>query len=163
MIKDKNQAESADNFRKELELAQKKMEEYLDGWKRAKADYLNFKKENEKRQTEFIQFANAALIAELLPIYDHFKIAWQHVPNEQREVNWVKGFEHIKNQFTNFLKQLGIEEIKTVGEKFNPDFHEAVSHEAKEGFAPDIIFEEVKCGYILYGKVLQPAKVKVVK
>lgn len=147
----------------QLELAQKKEQEHLDGWKRAKADYLNLKKETEKRQQEFIQFANAALVAELLPVFDHFKLALQHVPAEQKKAEWVIGFFHIKKQFEDFLKQLDIEEIKTVGEKFNPELHEAVSHDQKEGFETDAIFEEVKAGYTLHGKVIYPAKVKVAK
>jgi molecular chaperone GrpE len=68
-----------------------------------------------------------------------------------------------KKPIEDFLKQLGIEEIKTVGEKFNPEFHEAASHEEKEGFETDTIFEEVKAGYTLHGKVIYPAKVKVAK
>ena len=152
-----------DELKSELELAKKKAEEHLNGWKRAKADYLNLKKETENRQMELIQFANAALIAQLLPIFDHFKLALQHVPVEQKKADWVVGFFHIKKQFEDFLKQLGIEEIKTVGEKFNPEFHEAVVHDKKEGFEPDMIFEEVKSGYTLHGKVIMPAKVKVAK
>jgi len=147
----------------EIIVLEKKANEYLDGWRRAKADYLNLKKETEKRQAEIIQFSNAALLAELIPIYNNFKLAWQHVPVDQQKEGWVIGFEHIKNQMTDFLKNLGIEEIKTVGEKFNPDIHEALIHEAQEGFEPDVVFAEVTPGYTLHGKVLQPAKVKVAK
>jgi len=147
----------------ELEMLQKKADEYLDGWKRAKADYLNFKKDTEKRQGEIIQFANAALIAELLPIFDHFKTACAHIPAEQKDVDWVVGFIHIKKQLVDFFRNIGIEEIKTVGEKFDPNLHEAVAHEANPDFDSEVIFEEVKAGYTLQGKVLQPAKVKVAK
>ena len=147
----------------ELAALAKKAEEYLNGWKRAKADYQNFKKETEKRQAEIIQFANAALLAELLPIYNNFKLAGQHISADQKDLEWVKGFDHIQKQFTAFFGQLGLTEIKTVGEKFDPDWHEAVVHEAKEGFGPDIIFEEVSPGYKLHGKLLQAAKVKVAK
>ncbi|MFA5021528.1 MAG: nucleotide exchange factor GrpE [Patescibacteria group bacterium] len=164
-----DQAQSQNNeinieeLKAELILAQKKAEEHLDGWRRAKADYLNLKKESESRQGELIQFANAALIAQLLPIFDHFKLACQHVPKDDAKKDWVVGFFHIKKQFEDFLKNLGIEEIKTVGEKFNPEFHEAVVHEKMQGFEADEIFEEVKSGYLLYGKVVNPAKVKVAK
>jgi len=157
MNKDKSQTKG------ELEIVKQKAQEYLDGWKRARADYLNFKKESESRQKEVIQFANAALIAELIPVFDHFKLACCHVPKDKKDAEWVKGFFHIKKQFEDFLKNLGIEEIKTVGEIFNPEFHEAVSHEEKEEFETDIIFEEVKPGYTLQGKLLSPAKVKVAK
>lgn len=145
----------------ELKLAQQKMEEYMNGWKRAKADYLNLKRESEKKEQELVQFANAGLILQLLPVYDNFKLAWKHIPNEQVKVEWVIGIEHIKKQFGDILKNLGIEEIKTVGESFNPELHEAVAKEKKDGFTADVVFEEVKSGYTLYGKVLEPAKVKV--
>jgi len=151
------------NLKKELEITKQKAQDYLNGWKRAKADYSNFKKDNEERQKEVIQFANAALLAEVIPIFDHFKLACQHVPEDEEKTEWVQGFLHIRKQFEDFLKNLGIEEIKTVNEKFNPEFHEAVVHENKKGYKTDIIFEEVKSGYTLHGKVINPAKVKVVK
>lgn len=151
------------DLQQELEIVSKKAEEYLDGWKRAKADYLNLKKENEKYQTDMIQYANAALIAQLLPVFDNYKLACQHVPDDSVKKDWVIGFFYIKKQFEDFLKNLGIEEIKTINEKFNPEYHEAVAHEEKEGFETDIIFEEVKAGYTLHGKIINPAKVKVAK
>lgn len=148
---------------KELEKLAAKADEYLSGWKRAKADYLNFKKQNDNHQRETIQYANAALIAELLPIYNNLKLALENKPKELENNDWMKGVEHIKNQFTEFFKQLGIEEIKTVGEKFNPEMHEAVELAEEEGFKPDTIFEQVSAGYTLHGKVVNPAKVKVAK
>ena len=151
------------DLEQQLALLQQQADEYLDGWKRARADYQNYKKETEKRNTELIQFANASLVAELLPIYNHFKLALAHIPEAQKKVEWVVGFEYIHRQLTDFLKNLGIEEIKTVSEKFNPDIHEAVAHEAKDGFAADVIFEEVSPGYTLHGSVVVPAKVKVAK
>ncbi len=145
----------------ELEQAKQKMEEYLDGWKRAKADYINLKKESEKKQQESIQFANVALILQLLPIYDNFKLAMKHIPAEKREDEWVVGIQQIKDQFTDLLNKLGIEEIKTAGEQFDPALHEAVAKEKTEGKKSNTIIEEIKPGYKLYDKVLEPAKVKV--
>ena len=149
-------------LKRELETARKKIDEYLNGWKRAKADYLNLNKDSEKREQEVVQFANAALILEILPIYDNFKLAWRHIPEEHRRNDeWLKGIEHIKSQFRALLKNIGIEEIKTVGEKFNPEFHEAVSKEKITGKKPGEITEELKAGYKLFDKVLEHAKVKV--
>jgi len=152
-----------ESLKNELESVQKKAEEYLSGWKRAKADYLNLKKDHEKHQAELIQFANAALLVQLLPIFDHYKLAIKHIPSEHEKTDWARGFIHVKKQIEEFLKNLGIEEIKTIGEKFNPEYHEAVSHEEKEGFEPETIFEEAQAGYVLYGKVIKPEKVKVTK
>jgi molecular chaperone GrpE len=149
-------------LKEELELAKKKMDEYLNGWKRAKADYINQKKEFAKREKEMIQFANASLILEMMPVYDNFKLAWKHIPAEHRKNDeWLKGIEHIKNQFAGLLKNLGIEEIKTIGEKFDPELHEAVSKEKVAGTEAGIIIDEIKSGYKLYDKVLEHAKVKV--
>lgn len=145
----------------EVEELKHKMQEYLDGWRRAKADYSNLKKESEKRVQEMAQFANAALLAELLPIFDHFKLALQHVPDDQKTADWVVGLGHIKNQFQEFFKRLGIEEIQTVGQKFDPQLHEALVTEKRDGVSSGIIVEEVKSGYTLHNKVINPAQVKV--
>ncbi|MDZ7798111.1 MAG: nucleotide exchange factor GrpE [Patescibacteria group bacterium] len=142
---------------------EKKAAEYLNGWKRARADYLNLKKEKDKEREEIMKFSNAALIIQLLPIYDHLKIAFDHVPKDLKNNEWVKGIEGIKKQTQDFIESIGIKEIKTVGEKFDPEKHEAVAHEKNKDFKTDIIFEETKPGYKLHDKVLYPAKVKVAK
>ena len=71
------------------------------------------------------------------------------------------GLRRLRSNLRIFLKNYGIEEIKTVGEKFNPEFHEAVSKEKKEGVESDIIISEVSSGYIMKGNVLTAAKVVV--
>lgn len=124
--KDDSEQDTQNEFEKDLELLEKKNQEYLAGWQRAKADYLNLKKESEKKYQDLIKFANAGLIMEILPVLDNFKLAIAHIPEDQRGLDWVIGIMHIKKQLEDFLKNLGIEEIKTVGEKFNPEFHEAV-------------------------------------
>jgi len=155
-----------------LEILEKKNKEYLDGWQRAKADYLNLKKESEKRYQDLIKFANASLILEILPVMDNFKLAVSHIPKDQLKADWVIGIAHIKKQLADILKNLGIEEIKTVGEKFNPELHEAVSAETREkretehekhesGGSKGVIIKEVRSGYSMHGKVIQVAKVVV--
>jgi molecular chaperone GrpE len=152
---------NADPAAQQLADLQKKADEYLAGWQRAKADYLNHKRESEKQWSEMVQFSNAAIVAELLPILRNFKLAMQHVPADVQTQGWMQGFDHIRRQFEEFLKKFGIEEIKTVGETFNPEFHEAVSREKKDGVATDVIIEELQAGYALHGKVIEPARVKV--
>ena len=159
-VKD-NDNQNSGNSAEELEILTKKATEYLDGWRRAKADYLNLKKESEGLQRQTIEYANAALVAELLPIYNHLKLAIEHKPPDLQDNSWVKGVEHIQSQFKDFFASLGIEEIKTVGEKFNPELHEAIETAVKEGVAPDMVYEQVSAGYTLHGKVITPALVKV--
>lgn len=140
---------------------QQQADEYLKGWQRAKADYLNLKKQAEREREETVQFANAALLLQLLPIYDHFKRALEHVPDNARKTEWVKGVGHIRSQFQSFFKTLGIEEIPTVNELFDPVQHEAITREQRAGVTPDTVIEELATGFTFRGKVLIPAKVKV--
>jgi molecular chaperone GrpE len=153
-----------EQLREALNLVTKQSQEHMDGWQRARADYLNLKKENEKQLKEMAQFANAALIAELIPVYNMFKMAFSHQPKVENKdwQNWAKGMEAIKKLWEDFFKNLGIEEIKTVGEKFDPEFHEAVGTEEIDGEA-DVVIKEMAPGYTLYGKVIHPAKVVVAK
>jgi len=137
--------------------------ELLAGWQRAKADYSNLKKDESKRAKEVVEWANAALMSEVLPVYSHFKLALKHIPEEQKKEPWMQGVMLIQKQFVDFLNKYGISEIKTEGAIFDPNLHEALAHEAKEGFEADQIFEEISPGYMLGDKVLMPAKVKVTK
>lgn len=153
--KSKNEMEE---LKQNLETCKKQAEEYLNGWKRAKADYINFKNEVEKAQVELVQFANLGLLLKILPIYDGLKRACVTAEGGNE---WTQGILNIKKQFEDLFKNLGMEEIKTVGEKFNPEVHEAVSREKKEGVEADTVLEEVSGGYMMNGKVIMPAKVVV--
>jgi len=152
-----------DKPKTELEKLKKQNEEYLAGWQRAKADYLNLKKETEKKSKELVQFANAGLILQVLPIYENFKTAWEHIPADDQKKDWVAGVGHIKKQLEDLLNSLGLEPIKTVEEKFDANLHEAVGSEKAEGKEDGIILKEVKGGFRLYDQVLEVAKVIVVK
>ena len=150
---------ASEDMEKQITELKAQCDEYLNGWKRAKADYINFKKETESRQQMLFEFANATLLMEVLPIYDNFKKAITSAGEEKN--NWLEGIKQIKKQMEDLLKDHGIEEIKTAGEKFNPEFHEAISKEKKEGFEPGMIIAESNSGYLLKGKVLVAAKVIV--
>ena len=150
----------ADEIKKlqtELESAKKQAEEYLNGWKRAKADYLNREREIEKEKVQWIKFANLELILNLLPILDSFEQSIKNLPVDLKDNEWTKGVLKIKEQFESFLKNQGVEKIKTIGEKFNPEFHEAAE---KRGEINEII-EEVQTGYTMHGQVIRPAKVVI--
>lgn len=147
----------------ELTKVQNQAQEYLAGWQRAMADYANFKKETEARAGETAQLIQAAFLLEILPLYNNLKLAIAHAPESEAEQGWFKGLVCFKKQFQEFLQKYQISEIKTVGEKFDPNFHEAVVCEEQPDCAPDTIFAEVMPGYLFADKVLSPAKVKVSK
>ncbi len=155
-----NSTQSNDNADNQINDLQTKAGEYLAGWKRAMADYENLKKESARDREDFVKYANGNLLIELLPVFDYFKSALNSIPEEQKSNAWVVGFGHIKKMMGDFLVNNGVEEIKTVGEKFNPEIHEAVEHQDKDG---DVIVKETKSGYKLNGKVIQVAKVVVGK
>jgi molecular chaperone GrpE len=150
--------DESEDLKLELEKCQKEKEEYLNGWKRAKADFINFKNQMEGAQKELIRFANLGMILRFLPIYDGLKKACLSLNLEDP---WAKGILNIKKQFDDFLKSLDIEEIKTVGEEFNPELHDAVAKEKREGVESDVVLEEVNGGYKMGGKVIMAAKVVV--
>ncbi len=155
--------EKIEELEKELVEANLKAENNLAGWQRAKADYLNLIKEQDKKYKEAVSWANAMFMGEVLPVYNHFKLAMDHIPEDIKKESWFVGIEMIKKQFQDFLTKYNISEIKTVGEKFDPNYHEALTCEEKEGYESDIVFEEVSPGYSLEDKVLVPAKVRVAK
>lgn len=143
------------------EIENRQAAEYLAGWQRAKADYANLKKESDQKIIELTKYANEELIRELLPLVDYFKSALRAVPKEEAGSGWVEGIRHIQTRLLEIMAYHGVKEMDVVGEKFNPELHEAV--EQVEGNKSGIITEEVRTGFYLHDKVLQPARVKVAK
>lgn len=141
---------------------QAQAEEYLNGWKRAQADLINYKKDETKRFHEIIKFANEALIRDLLNVLDSFDLALTTL--EKTEAAEAKrGIYLIKNQLENILKDNGLEIIiVSVGERFNPAVQEAIAvvDSDKES---GIVLEVISNGYLLNGKLIRPARVKVSK
>ncbi len=153
-------------IKKELEDEKKRAEEYLNNWKRSQADFINYKRRQSELFGELVDSANTRLILDILPVYDAFSIAASQVPKDMEKSEWAKGIVQIKLQLEDLLKKKGLEEIKSVGEKFNPEFHEAVemvSLPAGEEKPEGEILEEAQKGYKLNGMVIRTAKVKVAK
>ena len=99
----------------------------------------------------------------LLPILDNFEISEKKLPENLKKDENIKGILQVKKQILDLLNNQGIKEIKTKGEKFDPNFHEAVEEVEKKGTNSGIILEEIKKGYTIHGRVLRPAKVKINK
>jgi len=146
-----------ERFKKELEEERKKTEEYLNGWKRSKADYLNLEKEIVEEKIRFIKLANLEFVLKFLPILDSFKKLIEHLSLEVKNSDWGKGLLQLEKQLEKFLEEIGLEKIKTINEKFNPLFHEVIEKKG-EG---DKIIEEIETGFLLNGEVIRPAKVVI--
>jgi len=149
-------------LKEKLKKCSKEKEEYLDGWQRSKAEMINYRRRQEEQMAEWLKMAQAGLIKDLLPILDTIEAGirnWGLGIKENKE-NYL---EKIKEQLLKILTSYGLEEIKTIGEKFNPEFHEAIEQVESVENEDGIIVEEVQKGYLLNGKVLRAAKIKISK
>lgn len=145
----------------DLEGHKKLEDEYLAGWQRERADFLNYKREEMERLKLFVGYATEDILVKLLPVVDNFELADKELTEDQKKNGFVKGVLQIAGQLKEFLKTQGVEEMDSQGKKFNPEFHEAVGE--MEGKETGLVGEVVAKGYTLRGKVLRPAKVKVTK
>lgn len=143
-----------------LAKAEKERADFLAGWQRERADFLNFKKEQLELFNEFKRFSKEDVILKVLPILDNIELALAHLPPNFKEDKWIEGILKIREQFEIILSGEGVEEIKSKGEMFNPEIHEAmetVASEEKEG----MIMEVIQKGYLMNKKLIRPARVKV--
>ncbi len=167
-IKKEEQDAGEEDISQKLQKCEKKRDEYLAGWQRARADFLNYKKEETERITGLAFFARVDVILKNLEILDVFdkteqetgKILEKHPCPDLKKIR--EGFLQVGKQMQDALKKYDIEEIKTKGEKFDPNFAEAVE-EIESDAESGIIVEEIQKGYKIAGKVLRPARVKVAK
>lgn len=145
-----------------LKKAEQERGEYLAALQRARADYINLERRMVKEKEEWIQFANLDFMLSVLPTLDSFDEAMKHIKNNSdSQETETDGIEQIYKQLKVSLKDKGLEEIKAVGGKFNPEFHESI--EVVEGEEAGVVTEEVQKGYSLHGKVIRPSKVKIGK
>lgn len=152
-----------EQMKKELDECASQRNEYLAGWQRAKADYINFRNAKEQFMEEFRKYAQEDMLLELIGVADSFDILVKHHSEELSDNEWGKGILQIKNQLENILRSHGAEEIGMEGENFKPEFHEALEIiEAADG-EDGKITEVLRKGYHLHGKIIRPAGVKVLK
>ncbi|MCK9186127.1 nucleotide exchange factor GrpE [Candidatus Gracilibacteria bacterium] len=144
----------------EITKAKEELSQMTESAKRTMADFQNYKRRVEEEKKSWAIFANFELIKSLLPIFDNFKRAQTHEPKDVNEetTKWLEGIGMSINQLEKLLQDFGVKKIESLGQKFNPDFHEALAQDKGE---KDIIIEELESGYTLGDKVLRHAKVKV--
>lgn len=137
---------------------QKQIGELTEIAKRSMADLQNYKKRAEEERIQFAKFASANVFMEILPVFDSFERAQEHLPEELNDNEWAKGIQSIIKQFEQIIDKFQIKKMKTVGEKFDPNKHEAIAQGAGE---KDIIINELETGYEIDGHTLRAAKVQV--
>ena len=150
------------NNESNLQECEKLRDEYLSGWQRSKADFLNYKKEEVERVEAITGYVRSKMILNALSIFDAMEKAKEHISVDLEKSEWFEGFLQIEKQFNDFLKQEGVEEIKAIGEQFNPELHEAIEQVDADGES-GMVVEVLQKGYTINEKLLRPAKVRVSK
>ena len=141
-------------------------EEYKANWQRALADYRNLQKETAAMRSQWAQMSEENILQNFIPVYENFKKAFGaplSANGEKQWENWKQGIEYIMKQYGDVLKSYNVQEIKTVGEKFDPRLHEAVSEEEVGGQEAGVILKEVEGGYKMGDRVIKPARVIISK
>jgi len=146
-----------------LDESEKECKKLEDRLLRVAADFDNFKKRTAKEFANLIKFANQGLIAKLTDTLDNFERALDSAKNSSDFDSFHKGVELIYNHLKDILTKDGLKEIKTKGEKFDPNLHEAISQIESDEYPEGVIVQEVSKGYILKDKVIKAPKVIVSK
>ena len=136
-------------------------QEYLKQLERLQADFDNYKKRQEKKQREFIEFANERLINNLLSVIDNLERALDSTKNEKDTRAIKEGINNTLKDFRNILKKEGVKPMQSIGHRFDPYKHEAVMRIDTDKYSEDTVIEEFQKGYYIKSKVLRPAMVKV--
>ena len=134
--------------------------ELTEALQRERADSANVRRRAEEERGKMANFYKVLIVRELLPAIDNLERSLMHVPKDLKDHEYVKGVQSVIKQFEASFKELGVERIKTVGEKFDPHWHEAVGIE-DEGGKVEVVCEELQPGYQLGDEIIRHAMVKV--
>ena len=147
-----------DTLKKKLEEAESKTSEYKDSWLRSQAEFQNYRKRLERDNEVMYLSMKGDIIKKVLPLLDDLERALQ---NRAADDAWASGIELIARKFQNILESEGLKRIDALGKEFDPNFHEAISHEPANGAQSGHVIGVVQKGYMLGERVIRPALVRV--
>lgn len=147
-----------ESLQAELAAAREQADTHYKSWQRSAADFVNFKRRVEQDRAESARLANAAVVINLIPVYDDLDRAVGTVDAQLAGLNWVQGVVAIHRKFSQMLEAMGVKEIDAAGQVFDPARHEAIGQQAGE---EGKVVHVVQKGYLLGEKVLRPAMVIV--
>jgi molecular chaperone GrpE len=140
---------------------QKESQRNYDLYLRSQAEMENMKKRNRKDKEDWLKFAGETLIKEMLPVLDNLEKALSHSNNENTVHALKEGIHLTLKGLKDSLSKSGLEEVKALGEPFDPCFHEAVSEMDDPKAKPGIVITELQKGYVLNSRLIRPAMVVV--
>lgn len=158
------QEQQAAELQEQLDLARQEAAENKDNWLRAVAELSNFRRRQEEQLKLQRDRIKGEVLQGVLSALDDMDLAFQNVPEELNGqlVGWVEGFRLVQRKLDKILEEQSVAPISTEGE-FDPNFHEAVSYEEREGHSEGEIIAEVRKGYRIGNRVVRPALVRVAK
>lgn len=142
----------------QLKEAEAKIIEYKDGWARSQADFQNYKKRIERDNELMYANMKGDIIKKVLPALDDLERAMQNRPADDA---WANGIELVVRKFQNIMENEGLKRIEAKGMAFDPNFHEAISHEASDEVESGFVIDVVQNGYVIGERVIRPALVRV--
>jgi molecular chaperone GrpE len=145
-------------LKRQIEEAEAKVSEYKDSWMRSQADFQNYKRRLERDGETMRATMKGDIVKKVLPVLDDLERALQNRPAGEP---WAEGIELIARKFQTMLESEGVKRIEAEGAEFDPNFHEAISHEPNETVASGHVIAVVQNGYILGERVIRPALVRV--
>ncbi len=157
----KNIEEELSETKKLIQEKDNLSKEYLKHLERLQADFDNYKKRQEKKQKEFIEFANEGLINNLLSVIDNLERALDSTKNEKDTKAIKEGINNTLKEFRNILNKEGVKPMQSIGHRFDPYKHEAIMKIETDKYQEDTVVEEFQKGYYIKSKILRPAIVKV--
>jgi molecular chaperone GrpE len=128
---------------------------------RLQADYDNFRRRTREEQAASLKYKSQSLLEQLLPALDNFERALKTEVTDEQAKTLIQGMEMVYRQLADALKQEGLTEVPTVGEKFDPNMHQAVMQVEDSEYESNTVVEELQKGYMLKDRVIRPAMVKV--
>ena len=155
-----DEADKADHMQQALDEANAKANEYLALAQRVQADFENFRRRTSKEKEELSAVVTQGMLKDMLPLLDNFERAMAAEAKDGEA--FQKGVEMIFTQFTEILKKNGLEHIEVEGQKFDPNFHQAVMRVQNADMEDDDIAQELQKGYMVKGRVIRPSMVQVV-
>jgi molecular chaperone GrpE len=147
-----------DALNKKLTEAESKTSEYKDSWLRSQAEFQNYRKRVERDSELTYVSLKGDIVKKILPVLDDLERALQNRPPEDP---WANGIELVVRKFQNILESEGVKKIEAIGAEFDPNFHEAISHEPADGVQSGHVIGVVQNGYMIGERVIRPALVRV--
>jgi molecular chaperone GrpE len=157
---DKKVPSKKQNVGDETEQLTAQIAQLTEALQRERADAMNLRRRHDEEMVNLRTRLKSTVVSDLLPVIDNFERSLKHVPQDLEGHDYIKGVQGVVKQFEKTLADLGVERIKTVGEPFDPHFHEAVSMEEGDG-GEEIVSEELQSGYKIGDDVIRHAMVRV--